>query len=416
MRRPYYGWAVVAASFLGTFVVFGLSYSFGVFLERIVDAFGGSRGPSSLAFGVQTVAIYAGASGLGVLIDRYGTRRMLVVGTLLTVGGLAAASRAGSLAALILTYGIVTGVGLSIVYVVAYATVTRWFDRRLGLAGGLSSAGLGVGMFVVVPSAAWLIAELGWRDVLVVLAAVAGGLLLLASLLIRDDPASAGVDPPPGEFVGAPPTPNHRPLREQFDDVREIALTPAFGLLFAGWVLVYGTLYVVLAHLVLYTTGLGLSAGLGATALAVVGLTSALGRVAVGHVADSVGRLRVFVGCSAVMGLVTLWLLVAASAAGVLGFAVVYGLAYGGNGALLSPLIAELFGRANINAVFGLVSVAFAVSGLFAPAAAGATYDALGTYDPAVLVAGAAAVVGAGAVGVAGRWARPGATLRARRP
>ncbi|WP_053948383.1 hypothetical protein [Halolamina sediminis] len=58
MRRPYYGWAVVAASFLGTFVVFGLSYSFGVFLERIVDAFGGARGPASLAFAVQTVAIY----------------------------------------------------------------------------------------------------------------------------------------------------------------------------------------------------------------------------------------------------------------------------------------------------------------------------------------------------------------------
>ncbi|MFW5949593.1 MAG: hypothetical protein ACOCSD_08355, partial [Halolamina sp.] len=78
MRRPYYGWAVVAASFLGTFVVFGLSYSFGVFLDHVVDSFGRARGPASLAFGVQTAAIYAGASVLGVLIDRYGTRRMLL--------------------------------------------------------------------------------------------------------------------------------------------------------------------------------------------------------------------------------------------------------------------------------------------------------------------------------------------------
>jgi len=105
------------------------------------------------------------------------------------------------------------------------------------------------------------------------------------------------------------------------------------------------------------------------------------------------------------MGVVTLWLLVVESVAGILGFAVVYGLAYGGNGALLSSLIVELFGRDNINAVFGLVSIAFGISGLLAPAAAGATYDALGTYDPAFLVAGVAAVVGAGAVGVAGRWA-----------
>ncbi|GAB7012727.1 hypothetical protein JCM18549_09980 [Halolamina salina] len=405
LRRPYYGWAVVAASFLGTFVVFGLSYSFGVFLERIVDDFGGARGPSSLAFGVQTVAIYVGASGLGVLIDRYGTRRALAVGALLTVGGLAAASRAENLLTLILTYGVITGVGLSIVYVVAYGTVTRWFDRRLGLAGGLSSAGLGIGMFVVVPSAASLIAELGWRDVLLVLAAVAGGLLLLATLLVRDDPGSAGVDPPPEEFVGAPPTPNREPLREQFVAVRSIAFTPAFGLLAAGWVLIYGSLYAVLAHLVLYAAGMGLPAGVGPWALATVGLASALGRVAIGHVADTAGRVRVFVACSAVMGLATLWLAFASSTAGVAAFAVVFGLAYGGNGALLSPLVAALFGRENINAVFGLVSVAFAVSGLLAPAAAGAAYDTLGTYEPAFLVAGVAAVVGAGSVAVAGRRA-----------
>jgi len=402
-RRPYYGWAVVAASFLGTFVVFGLSYSFGVFLERIVHAFGGARGPASLAFGVQTVAIYLGAGGLGVLIDRYGTRRMLAVGALLTAGGLVAASRAGSLPTLILTYGVVTGVGLSIVYVVAYGTVTRWFDRRLGLAGGLASAGLGVGMFVVVPSAASLIAELGWRTVLLVLAAVAGGLLLLATLLVRDDPSSAGVDPPSGEFVGAPPTPNRDPLREQFAAVRSIARTPAFGLLAGGWVLIYGSLYAVLAHLVLYAAGMGLPAAVGPWALAVVGLTSALGRVAIGHVADTAGRLRVFVACSAVMGLATLWLAFASSTVGIAAFAVAFGLAYGGNGALLSPLIAELFGHEQINAVFGLASTAFGVAGLVAPPAAGVAYDRLGTYEPAFLVAGVAALVGAGAVRLAGR-------------
>jgi len=406
MRRPYYGWAVVAASFLGTFVVFGLSYSFGVFLERIADAFGGSRGLSSLAFGVQTVAIYVGASGLGVLVDHYGTRRLLVVGTLLTVGGLAAASRASTLLTLILSYGVLTGVGLSVVYVVAYGTVTRWFDRRLGLAGGLASAGLGVGMFVVVPSAAWLLAQSGWRTVLLWLAALSGVMLLLSSLLIRDDPTAAGVDPPSGEFAGAPPTPNRQPLPEQFEGVKQIALTPAFGLLAVGWVLVYTTLYAVLAHLVLYAAGIGVPGWVGPWALATVGLTSAVGRVAIGHVADTAGRLRTFVVCSAAMGAATLWLVVADSTAGVLAFAVAYGLAYGGNGALLSPLTAALFGREQINAVFGLLSMAFAVSGLLAPLAAGAAYDALGTYDPAFFGAGVAAIVGAGAIWVAGRWAR----------
>ncbi len=85
-----------------------------------------------------------------------------------------------------------------------------------------------------------------------------------------------------------------------------------------------------------------------------------------------------------------------------LAFAVGYGLAYGGNGALLSPLTAALFGREQSNAVSGLLSLAFAVSGLLAPRAVGATYDALGTYDPAFV----AAIVGAVAIRIAGGWAR----------
>lgn len=405
MRRPYYGWVIVCACFLGSFVVFGLSYSFGVFLDRILEAFGGSRGATSLAFGVQTVSIYVGASAVGVLVDRYGTRRMLLVGTVLTTAGLAAASRTTSLPSLILTYGVLTGLGLSVVYVVAYATVTRWFDRRLGLAGGLASAGLGVGMLAVVPSATWLIARLGWRDALLAIALGAAAVLLIAAALVRDDPTATTVEPPPDEFGGDTPTANRQPLRDQYADVKSIAVRPSFGLMVVGWVLIYGTLYVVLSHLVLHAVDVGLSRAAGATALALVGVTSALGRVGIGHLGDVTDRLRVFVGCSAAMGLSTLWLLVAETTAAVYAFAVVFGLAYGGNGALLSPLTADLFGRENINAVFGLVSMAFAVSGLIAPSAAGATYDALGTYDPAFLVTGSAAVVGAGAVAVAGRLA-----------
>lgn len=402
-RRLYYGWTVVGASFLGSFVVFGLSYSFGIFLEDIVASFDGSRGLTSLAFGVQTVALYLGASGLGVVIDRYGTRRSVIAGAVLTAVGLGLASRAPGLPSLIFTYGILTGVGLSVVYVVSYTTVTRWFDRRLGFAGGLASAGLGVGMLVVVPSATWLLAQAGWRDVLGVLAVAAGAILLIAGFLIRDDPLSAGAVPPTGEFVGKPPTPNRQPLNEQLAAVTTIARRPSFGLLFVGWVLIYGTLYVVLAHLVLHGVTLGLSRRTGAVALALVGLSSALGRVGIGYVADMAGHRRIFVICSAVMGLTTVWLVVIETALGILMFATIFGLAYGGNGALLSPLTADFFGRTNINAVFGLISLSFGLSGLVAPAAAGATYDAVGSYEPAFLAAGIAAIIGAGSVAVAGQ-------------
>lgn len=91
-RRPgsdlYYGWVVVAACFLGTFAVFGLSYSFSVFFEQMLEEFDYSRGITSVAFGVQTVTLYIGAVFVGVLVDRYGTRRLMLSGTVLLCLGL----------------------------------------------------------------------------------------------------------------------------------------------------------------------------------------------------------------------------------------------------------------------------------------------------------------------------------------
>lgn len=399
--RLYYGWVVVGACFLGSFVVFGLSYSFGVFFEPILREFGHSRGVTSVAFGVQSLMLYLGAVGIGVLVDRYGTRRMLAVGGGLITLGLIGTSQARSLPVLVVTYGIVTGLGMSVLFVVSYATVPRWFDRRQGFAGGLASAGLGTGMVVVAPVADVLIAAVGWRSALLVLTACVVALLVIAIAAIRDEPTADQV--PDREFDGGFDPGTRAGLRDRLADVAGIARSPSFVGLFVGWLLIYTTLYIVLAHLVIHVVDIGLSRTVGAIAVALVGGASVAGRITIGYAADRVGRVSTFVACSTVMGLSTLALPAIDAAVPLLGFAAVYGLAYGGNGALLAPLTADLFGRSNINAVFGLVSLSLGISGLVSPYVAGVGYDVLGTYLPAFVAAGAAAVIGAGATAVAGR-------------
>ncbi len=403
MNRPYYGWVVVSACFLGSFVVFGLSYSFGIFFEDILAEFGHSRGVTSLAFSIQTVSLYVGAGVIGAVIDRYGSRTMLVVGTVLLCSGLFLTSLATSLFVLVLAYGIMTGLGMSVVYIVSYATVPRWFDRRQGFAAGIASAGLGVGMLVVAPVATWLIEAIGWRETFVVLAVGTALLLVGVLLLIRDDPATAGISPPPEEFSETTHAREYGSWRAQFEAIYRTARKPSFLLLFTGWVLIYTTLYVTFAHLVVHVGELGHTRAIGATALSLIGLTTALGRIGIGYLGDVTGRTRTFVLCSVGMGLATALLPLASSVVAIFAFAVVYGLAYGGNGALLAPLTADLFGRANINALFGLVSLSFAVSGLFAPPLAGAGYDVLGSYDLVFIATGLAAVVGALCVVAANR-------------
>ena len=403
MRTPYYGWVVVLACFLGSFVVFGLSYSFGVFFEEMLAEFEQSRGVTSIAFGIQTLSLYIGASVIGVFVDRYGTRKMLLVGMVLLCSGLVLTSLATSLVVLVLAYGVVTGLGLSVVYIVSYATVPRWFDRRQGFAAGVASSGLGAGMLVVAPSSAWLIAVIGWRDAFLALAACTAVVLVAVLALIRDDPDAAGVSPPDSEFEQAEYSVTRQGWRRQLDAVRRTARSPSFIMFFLGWVFIYTTLYVLFAHLVVHVTDMGYSRSVGAMALSIIGLTTALGRVGIGYLGDFTGRVRMFVACSIVIGLSTALLPLATTSTAIFVFAAVYGLAYGGNGAFLAPATADLFGRENLNALFGLISMSFAVSGLLTPSLAGAGYDFLGAYDLVFVAAGLAALVGAGCVEAASR-------------
>jgi MFS transporter, OFA family, oxalate/formate antiporter len=398
--RIYYGWVVVTACFLGSFVVFGLSYSFGVFFEPILLEFGYPRGVTSVAFGIQSLMLYLGAVGIGILIDWYGTRRMLMVGTVILVFGLLGTSQAQSLPVFVIMYGIVTGLGMSIIFVVSYATVPRWFDRRQGFAGGLASAGLGMGMVVVAPAADTLIGHFGWRSALILLTACVVALLIVIITVIRDEPTAEQV--PSHEFDGGFHGSERVELREQLANIGTIARSTSFVALFAGWILIYTTLYVVLSHLVVHIVDLGFSRTIGATIVALIGGASVVGRIGIGYVADQVGRVWTFVVCSAGMGFSTLALPALDTALMLVLFGAVYGLAYGGNGALLAPLTADLFGRENINAVFGLMSMSLGISGLLSPYIAGMGYDTLSTYTPAFVAAGMAALVGAGAIAVAG--------------
>lgn len=401
--RVYYGWVVTAACFVGSFVVFGVSYSFGVFFEPLLAEFGLSRGAASAVFSAQTVVTYVGAAAFGGLADRYGVRRLMAVGATLFAVGLLWTARAGSLAGLLLAYGVVTGLGMGLVYVVSYATVPRWFGRRRGFASGVATSGLGIGMVAVAPLATFLIATYGWREAYLALVGAMVAALAVATVLIDDDPRERGVDPTTEFPEGYPEaSPTTRSWRRQAADVAAIASGRRFLLVFAGWVLIYGTLYVTLVHLVAYATDAGVDERTAALALSAIGATTAVARLVIGFASDRLGRLRTFVGCSAAMGVATLALPLLEGPLGLFAFAVVFGAAYGGNGALLSPLTVDLFGPDDANAVFGLVSLSFAVSGLLAPPLAGAGYDQFGTYAPTFVLVGALGLVGAGLTAAAG--------------
>lgn len=394
-RNLYYGWFVVLGGFLGSLVVYGLSYSFGVFFEHLLEEFGHSRAYTSLLFSVQSFVLYALAPFVGGLIDRFGTKRLVGVALVLFLVGMIGTSQAGSLPELIIYYGVVTSIALSVLFVVSYATVPRWFDRRRGFATGLTSTGLGIGLLFVAPLASALIVALGWRFAYLVLLGFFAAALLLTLLFIEDHPRSLGLNPE-GEFPNGldTPTSSTTPWREQLQNLLDVVQTPAFGLVFGGFLMIYSTLYLVLGHLVLYSQDQGLASWVGVWSMSVIGGATSLTRMGVGIVADALGRVRVYLAAGLIIGSTTCgygaathpWVFVLLS--------VLFGIGYGGIGALMSPLIADLFGTANINAVFGSVTTAFAVSGLATPYLAGLTYDWVHTYTPVFWATGLLALLG----------------------
>src|SRR5271156_406407 len=161
--RFFYGWLVVAAAFAITFVGFGSAYSFSAFVGSLQRDFGASRGSVSLVFSLAGFLYFALGVVSGPLADRWGAKRLAILGMLLVGLGLVLASQARPLVEVYAAYGLGVGLGVGFAYVPAIGVVQRWFVKRRGFASGLAVSGIGVGTLAMPPLAALLIGSIGWR-------------------------------------------------------------------------------------------------------------------------------------------------------------------------------------------------------------------------------------------------------------
>ena len=117
--RVFYGWYVVAAAFAVTFVGFGCAYTFSAFIDSLQRDFGASRGSVSLVFSLAGFLYFGLGVVTGPLADRWGSRRLAVLGMILTGLGIAAAGMAHSVVEVYAAYGLGVGLGVGCSYVPA---------------------------------------------------------------------------------------------------------------------------------------------------------------------------------------------------------------------------------------------------------------------------------------------------------
>ncbi|HEY3085902.1 MAG TPA: MFS transporter, partial [Candidatus Dormibacteraeota bacterium] len=388
VRRLYYGWYLVAGLGLATIVSYGITqYLFGVLLLPIERDLGASRASVSAAFSGGVLVWGLLGVPVGRLIDQVGARWPMAFGSVLGAACLFALSRISELWQLYAVWSLGLGLAMALtLYPVTFTVVANFFHSRRGralavltLIGGLSSP-------IYIPAAGWLVAQLGWREAVQVLAVSA---LLVAlpvhALLVRRRPEDLGLHAD-GESGAAPD------VTAPIEGVRLRAAlgTRTFWLLTAAAGLSSAAFGVVLAHAVAFLINSGYPPTAAAAVVGLTGVLSLPGRLVFNLASDRAGPQGLLAACTAGLGLGVLFLILAGPAIWVAAFVVVYGLAFGAVSPLRAGVLAEHFGRVAYGSITAFQNLPSAFMSATGPLAAGLLFDRLGDYRLAFALTAAA--------------------------
>ncbi len=364
----HYGWVIVAVGALMGCIGMGSLFSLAVFLDPIASGTGWSRAGISASMTVAFLAMGVGSFGWGWVSDRHGPRIVGIAGALMLGTGLVLASRATSLLAFQLIYGLFLGTAAGAFFAPMMATASAWFDRQRALAVSLVSAGLGMAPVTVAPFAQWLLLSgYDWRAAQLVIGLVAWAIVLPAALLLRRPPAvalAAGTATPAGEGLTA---------RQALGSRQFLVLAATF---FACCLAHAGPIF----HVVSYAMVCGLSAMAAVSVYSLQGLAGLGGRLLLGVLADRHGAKPVLIGGLLLQALAIGAFLPTRSLGEFYAVAAIFGLAYGGVMPLYAVLARDYFGARIMGTVFGAATMASSLGMAAGPAVGGWIFDKFGSY------------------------------------
>ncbi|CAN5452516.1 MFS transporter [soil metagenome] len=406
--RIHPAWLVAAVAFVALLGAAGFRAAPGVLMLPLQDEFGWTRGTLSLAVGVNLVLFGLTAPFAAALMDRFGIRRVTSSALVLIALGSGLSIFVQESWQLVLTWGVLIGLGTGSMALVFAATVAqRWFVKQRGLVTGILTAGSATGQLIFLPVVAVVAEHTGWRVASLVIAAAALSVVPLVLLVMRNQPADLGVLP-----YGAP-EPTDSPVLESdqvdlpvqpgaarmaIDALRLASRTRTFWALVAGFAIcgattngLIGTHFVPAAH----DHGMGETTAAGL--LAVVGIFDIVGTIGSGWLTDRydprllLGFYYFFRG----IGLALLPVLLAdAVRPSIVAFVVIYGLDWVATVPPTVALCRQAFGDRG-TVVFGWVFASHQIGAAIASVAAGFARDRTGTYTVAWFSAALLCVVAA---------------------
>jgi MFS family permease len=391
--RVFYGWIVLAASVAVIAVGTGTIFSLAVFLRPLEEEFGWTRSLISGIALVNWIIFGVGSFAWGALSDRIGARRVVGTGAGILGAALVLSSQVRSAAELYAAFGVLGAIGASAFYVPLAATATRWFALRRGLAMGIISGGMGLGIFLVPPTARGLITALGWRPAFALFGALAWLVGIVAMRYLVNRPEDRGLRSYGGALAPAEPRGGSAGLTPA-DALRHPAFWGVALIHFGCCAAHSGPIF----HMVAHAMDLGVTKMAAASMLGLSGATSIAGRLSSGLLADRFGAKPALVGMLALQAAILSGYLYADGAMSLFAVALGFGVAYGGAMPLYALVAREFFGERVVGTTFGGIFFISCIGMGLGAYGGGFLFDRLGSYWSLHL---ASTLVGAGAVAVA---------------
>ena len=386
----FYGYWIL----LGTFLLHGLAsglyfYGFSVFYTPIQREFGWSSAITSGA--VSLSRLEGGVEGplVGYLVDRYGARRLLALGIVMTGLGFIAMVYVDSVLMLYLVYGGLLSIGYNTGFSHAMTSmITHWFKKRRSRAMGVYAIAAGVGGALIVPLLAKSITVNGWR----ITATYCGLAFWVVGLpfifVFRNKPEDMGLLPdgdthnPGPSQTGAT---EHTRL-ERDVSVKDVMKSPVFLRLLLAEAFRSFLLGSLVLHQIPHLISIGIDEETAAAILGLMILISIPGRVVFGMLGDFFSKRLLLTAVMLTQALGVLVFAYASNIVHVYAFLVIYGLAYGGAIPLLMAFRGELFGRERFATISGAMAPFKMIGNVVGPVFAGYVFDVTGSYRFAFLV------------------------------
>ena len=385
IKKIYYGWWIVLASSLVGFYAGGIVFfGFTALFEPIREEFGWTYTQISFAASLRGLETGIFAPFVGLLVDQFGPRKLMLWGTITVGSGLILLSLTQSLALFYVSFLLIGFGAGGCTSVVTMTAVANWFREKVGLALGVMGSGIGAGGLMVLVIVA-LVDLYQWRATLIILGLGMLALGIPSSLAMRNRPEHYGYSTD-GEVGNSRSDAHENQAKKVEISLKKALKMRSFIYLSITEAVRMMSLMAVFTHIMPHLGNIGISRHTAGLIAGAIPLLSIIGRVGLGWLGDIFDKRHVMAGAIALISLGLLALSYVQVRWAIFLFLLLFPIGHGGSMVQRGSILREYYGRESFGKLIGVVMGCAAVGGIIGPTLAGWVFDTVGSYHPVWLI------------------------------